>query len=53
MSDDSSVAVVDVTGRLPEAGIVTVKVTAIKAGNTTITAMGEQRGKAKIKITAE
>lgn len=53
MSDDSSVAVVDVTGRLPEAGVVTVKVTCIKAGNTTITAMGEQRGKAKIKITAE
>lgn len=53
MSDDSSVAVVDVTGRLPEAGIVTVKVTCIKAGKTTITAMGEQRGKAKIKITAE
>jgi len=53
MSDDTSVAVVDVTGRLPEEGVVTVKVTCIKAGNTTITAMGEQRGKAKIKITAE
>lgn len=53
MSDDSSVAVVDVTGRLPEEGVVTVKVTCIKAGKTTITAMGEQRGKAKIKITAE
>ena len=53
MSDDTSVAVVDVTGRLPEEGVVTVKVTCIKAGKTTITAMGEQRGKAKIKITAE
>ena len=53
MSDDSSVAVVDVTGRLPEEGVVTVKVTCIKAGKTTITAMGEQRGKAKIKITVE
>ena len=53
MSDDSSVAVVDVTGRLPEEGVVTVKVTCIKTGKTTITAMGEQRGKAKIKITAE
>lgn len=53
MSDDTSIAVVDVTGRLPEEGKVTVKVTAIKAGKTTITAMGEQRGKAKIKITAE
>ncbi|MBP3576845.1 MAG: cellulase family glycosylhydrolase [Lachnospiraceae bacterium] len=53
MSDDSSVAVVDVTGRLPEEGVVTVKVTCIKAGKTTITAMGEQRGKAKIKINAE
>jgi len=53
MSDDTSVAVVDVTGRLPEEGVVTVKVTCIKAGKTTITAMGEQRGKAKIKIIAE
>ena len=53
MSDDTSVAVVDVTGRLPEEGVVIVKVTCIKAGKTTITAMGEQRGKAKIKITAE
>jgi len=53
MSDDTSVAVVNVMGRLPEEGVVTVKVTCIKAGNTTITAMGEQRGKAKIKITAE
>lgn len=53
MSDDTSVAVVDVTGKLPEEGVVTVKVTCIKAGKTTITAMGEQRGKAKIKITVE
>ncbi len=53
MSDDTSVAVVDVTGVLPEEGVVKVKVTCIRAGNTTITAMGEQRGKAKIKITAE
>lgn len=53
MSDDSSVAVVDVTGSLPEEGKVIVRVTAIKAGATTITAMGEQRGKAKIKITVE
>ena len=53
MSDDTSVAVVDVTGRLPEEGKVTVKVTCLKAGSTSITAMGEQRGKAKIKITAE
>lgn len=53
MTDDSSVAVVDVTGRLPEEGKVTVKVTALKAGKTNITAMGEQRGKAKIKITVE
>ena len=53
MADDTSVAVVDVTGRLPEEGKVTVKVTCLKAGATTITAMGEQRGKAKIKITVE
>lgn len=53
MSDDTSVAVVDVTGVLPEEGAVKVKVTCIKAGKTTITVMGEQRGKAKIKITAE
>ena len=53
MSDDSSVAVAEITGKLPEEGKVTVKVTCIKTGKTTITAMGEQRGKAKIKITAE
>ncbi len=53
MSDDTSVAVVDVTGVLPEEGAVKVKVTCIKAGKATITVMGEQRGKAKIKITAE
>jgi hypothetical protein len=53
MSDDSSVAVAEITGKLPEEGKVTVKVTCIKAGKTTITAMGEQRGKAKIKITVE
>ncbi|MBP3569153.1 MAG: cellulase family glycosylhydrolase [Lachnospiraceae bacterium] len=53
MSDDTSVAVVDVTGVLPEDGAVKVKVTCIKAGKATITVMGEQKGKAKIKITAE
>lgn len=53
MSDDSSVAIVDVTGRLPKEGKVCVTVTCIKTGTIYITAMGEQRGKAKIKITAE
>ena len=52
MSDDTSVAVVDCTGVLPEEGAVKVKVTCIKEGKATITAMGEQKGKAKIKITS-
>ncbi len=52
-SEDASVAIVDMDGQLPENGMVTVRVTAVKAGTTTITAMGEKIGKTKIKVTVE
>ncbi len=53
MSEDSSIAIVDCSAVAPVNGVVTVKVTALKAGEVVITAMGEQKGKTRITITVE
>ena len=53
LSEDSSVAFVDCSAVAPVNGVVTVKVTALKAGQVVITAMGEVKGKTRITITVE
>ena len=53
MTGDASVAVVDTTAVDPVDGVVTMKITALKAGNVTVTAMGEGTAKAKIEVTVE
>ncbi|MGN0507413.1 MAG: cellulase family glycosylhydrolase [Lachnospiraceae bacterium] len=51
VASDASVVAVDCTAREPENGIVTVTITCLSEGSTTVTATGEGTKKAKVEIT--
>ncbi len=53
ISADASVAVVETAAVDPVDGVVTMKITALKAGTVTVTAMGEGTAKAKVEVTVE
>lgn len=53
MTDNASIAAVDCTAISPTDGVVTVRVTALSAGTTTITGMGEGTAKVKYEITVK
>lgn len=53
MTADASVAVVETVAVDPVDGVVTMKITALKAGKVTVTAMGEGTAKTKVEVTVE
>ena len=53
MTGDASVAVVETAAVDPVDGVVIMKITALKAGKVTVTAMGEGTAKAKVEVTVE
>lgn len=53
ISTDASIVTLDCSAVNPVDGVVTVQITALKAGTATITAMGEGSAKAKIEVTVQ